>query len=101
MTDMTDITVSCPKCPAGYRDIAWTGGSPPCGPDYWQCTACGHEWETPMRDAGPSFACPCPCACWAQGVPDDGSNEPGWCHACRMNIHSGDRPRPRPFLAPQ
>src|ERR1039457_1350269 len=43
----TTSPTSCPKCSAPYRDLAWTGGSPPYGPEYWQCSACGHEWATP------------------------------------------------------
>jgi hypothetical protein len=33
--------------------------------------------------------CRCDCSCWSTGVD-------GLCDACRMNIHSGDRPRSRP-----
>jgi hypothetical protein len=37
--------------------------------------------------------CRCPCGCWSAGVD-------GLCDACRMNIHSDDRPRPRPVSVP-
>jgi hypothetical protein len=47
-------------------------------------------------DSAPYGSCTCPCSCWAQGVPDDGTDVPAWCDACRMGIHSGDRPRPKP-----
>lgn len=42
--------------------------------------------------------CTCPCSCWGAGQPDTGTDVPAWCDACRMNIHSSDRPRPRPVL---
>ena len=29
-----------------YLPVAWTGGSPPFGPDHWQCQVCGAEWTT-------------------------------------------------------
>jgi hypothetical protein len=41
-------------------------------------------------------SCTCPCSCWGEGVPDDGTDVPAWCMACRMSIHSSDRPRPKP-----
>lgn len=43
---MTLPIPSCPSCSASSPDITWRGGSPPHGPDRWQCS-CGHEWETP------------------------------------------------------
>ena len=37
----------CPQCGAGYYlSVLWTGGSPPYGPDSWQCQVCGAEWST-------------------------------------------------------
>ena len=43
---MTLPKPSCPECDAPYADITWTGGSPPYGPDLWECCQCGHQWET-------------------------------------------------------
>lgn len=39
----------------------------------------------------PAEPCRCHCSCWSQGAD-------GLCDACRMSIHAGDRPRPRPVL---
>ena len=39
--------LACPECGAGYGDIVWAGGSPPFGPEWWDCLRCGHGWETP------------------------------------------------------
>lgn len=45
--------------------------------------------------------CACPCSCWSQGLRDDDGTGAPLCDACRMNIHSGDRPRPRPVAVPE
>ena len=44
---MTLPKPSCPACGAPPEDITWLGGSPPLGPDFWECCKCGHRWETP------------------------------------------------------
>jgi hypothetical protein len=44
-----------------------------------------HAWK-------PTEPCACACSCWSQG-------QDALCDACRMNIHAGDRARPRPVLA--
>jgi len=36
----------CPEC-AAWREVIWGGGSPPYGPESWECGECGHEWQTP------------------------------------------------------
>jgi hypothetical protein len=43
---MTLPKPSCPACSAPPADITWLGGSPPLGPDFWECCTCGHRWET-------------------------------------------------------
>jgi hypothetical protein len=47
-----------------------------------------------------SGPCTCPCSCWSYGQQDDDCTGLIVCDACRMNIHSGDRPRPRPVAVP-
>jgi hypothetical protein len=44
---MTLPKPDCPECGAPPADITWAGGSPPYGPDRWECCKCGHQWETP------------------------------------------------------
>ena len=40
--------MSIPACPAcASRNVAWTGGGPPYGPEAWECGKCGCEWVTP------------------------------------------------------
>jgi len=36
----------CPEC-AAWREVIWGSGSPPYGPESWECGECGHEWQTP------------------------------------------------------
>jgi hypothetical protein len=36
---------NCPECGDGRLAITWTGGSPPYGPDHWECL-CGNRWTT-------------------------------------------------------
>jgi hypothetical protein len=43
----TDPPGHCPACQAPPGAVIWAGGSPPYGPDHWQCEACGHQWQTP------------------------------------------------------
>lgn len=45
---MTAPAPPCPRCHA-TAGIAWTGNGD--GSDWWQCTGCGREWETPAAAA--------------------------------------------------
>jgi hypothetical protein len=40
-------TPMCPVCQTEAPHIAWIWSDSPSGPDNWQCTVCGHEWNTP------------------------------------------------------